>query len=796
MEAGLPESTEPQGLSSAEAARLLEQYGPNELVEERRSVVRELLSHFSGPIPWMIEAALALTAAVERWADFAIILVLLLVNGLVGFWEEHQAGSAIAALKERLATQARVRRDGRWQTVDARELVPGDLVHVELGQVVPADAELVHGSLEVDQSVLTGESLPVEKTGADTLLSGTVVTLGEATAAVTVTGPRTSFGRTAELAGAEPPQSHFQRAVLAIGRYLILLAVVLVAVIVLDSLLQGQGVTETLEFALVVLIASVPVALPAVLSVTMAVGARRLAHHQAVVSHLPVVEEMAGVDVLCADKTGTITENRLTVGQPLGLNGSTGDDVLVGAALSSQAEGRDPIDRAILEALPGAEREGYEQVEFRPFDPVRKRSEAKVRAADGQMFDVAKGAVQAIASLVGDGPGGQELEAAASQLAARGFRSLAVARREDERWMLVGVLPLHDPPRADSRTTIEQARALGLDVKMVTGDREEIAREVAREVDLGETILPADALGADPDMAQLANRVQAADGFAQVVPEHKYRIVEALQEQGHIVGMTGDGVNDAPALRRADAGIAVAGATDAARAAADIVLLAPGLSVIVEAIRLAREAFARMTNYAIYRVTETIRVVVFVSVAILGLGFFPVTAVMIVLLALLNDAAILTIAFDNVRPSERAERWRMREVLAIATVLGLVGVVESFVLLELGLHPLDLDRETLRTLLYLKLSVAGHLTVFVARTRGPFWSVPPAPVLLVAVLGTQIIATLIAVYGFLMEPLGWPLAALAWGYALVWFLLLDATKLAAYRALDRRGGAGAAEAAA
>ncbi|HZR90810.1 MAG TPA: HAD-IC family P-type ATPase [Gaiellaceae bacterium] len=371
-----------------------------------------------------------------------------------------------------------------------------------------------------------------------------------------------------------------------------------------------------------------------------------------------------------------------------------------------------------------------------------------------------------------------------AELAARGFRSLAVARNDGEGWRLLGVLPLHDPPREDSAATIAEAGELGLAVKMVTGDRVEIAREVAGEVGLGTQILDADAL--EQPGAGLAARVEAADGFAQVVPEHKYRIVEALQAAGHIVAMTGDGVNDAPALRRADAGVAVAGATDAARAAADIVLLAPGLSVIVHALRVSREIFRRMTNYAIYRITETIRVVVFVTLAIVAFGYFPVTAKMIVLLALLNDAAILSIAFDNVKASPLPERWQMREVLTIASVLGLVGVVESFSLLLVGQHVFGLDQATVRTLMYLKLSVAGHLTVFVARTRGPFWSVRPATILLVAVVGTQILATAIAVGGFLMTALPWQYAALAWGWALAWFVALDAAKHATYRILAGR----------
>jgi H+-transporting ATPase len=769
-----------EGLSSAEARARLERYGRNALEEERHGLVREVLSHFWGPIPWMIEAALALTAATQRWTDFAIILVLLLVNSGVGFWEEHQAQNAITALKEQLAKEARVRRDGEWRTVPAETLVPGDLVSVGHGKVVPGDGLILAGRAEVDESALTGESLPVDKSVGDALLSGAFLVRGVPVLRIVATGARTEFGRTAALAGERQRASHFQRAVTSIGSYLIVLALVLVAVIVAVSLLRGRGVSTTLEFALVVTIASVPVALPAVLSVTMAIGARTLARSDAVVSHLPAVEELAGVEVLCADKTGTITKNELAVAE-IAVIGDGEDErsVLRAAALTAEPQGDDPLDAAILERLGAAgEPAGDRVTEREPFDPTRKRADATVREASGRTFRVSKGAVQAVLELAGR-DSAEEVNAATSSFARKGYRALAVARSDgDGPWRMLGVLGLQDPPRDDSRETLAQAAALGVGIKMVTGDRVEIAREIAREVRLGDEILEADALGRDGDVA---HRVEDADGFAQVVPEDKYRIVDALQRAGRIVAMTGDGVNDAPALRRADAGVAVSGATDAARAAADIVLLAPGLSVIVDALRLSRQIFRRMTNYAIYRITETIRIVVFVTVAILALGFFPVTAAQVVLLALLNDAAIISIAVDRVRPDPSPERWEMREVLTIASLLGLVGVVESFSILLIGDRVLGMGHDELRTLVYLKLSVAGSLTLYVARTRGPFWSIRPAGVVLAAVTGAEIAATLIAHFGLLMTALPWPYVGLAWAWALVWMFALDGAKIVAYR---------------
>jgi H+-transporting ATPase len=576
------------------------------------------------------------------------------------------------------------------------------------------------------------------------------------------------------------------------------LALALVTLTLVVSVARGNPVLQMLEFALVVTIASVPVALPAVLSVTMAVGARSLARRQAVVSHLPAVEELGGIDVLCSDKTGTLTQNRLAIATSWAAPGMDRDSLLAAAALASRAEDQDPIDLAVLAAAPSPPVPGGQVVtRFIPFDPVTKRTEAAV-TGDGDSFKVSKGAPHVIAALCAGDPAVGKLATVVEEFAGRGYRSLGVARAgPGNAWRLLGVLGLADPPRADSAATIAAARGLGVTVKMVTGDQVPIGREIARQTGLGEQILDAASLAASPATdgatapgggaeAQLAAYVEAADGFAQVFPEHKYRIVRLLQSRGHIVGMTGDGVNDAPALRQADAGIAVAGATNAARAAADVVLLAPGLSVIVAAIRQAREIFARMTTYATYRIAETIRVLLLITLAIVVFNFFPVTPVMIVFLAVLNDAAILTIAYDHVRGSDKPVAWDMRTTLTIATILGVAGVTASFLLFALASQVFGLSLGVVRTLIYLKLSVAGHLTIFVTRTCGPFWARPaPAPLLLGAVIGTQLIATLIAVYGVLMTPLGWERAGLVWAYALAWFLVNDRVKLAAFWWLDR-----------
>jgi H+-transporting ATPase len=779
------------GLTGEEAGRRLEKYGPNELVESSTNPALKFLTYFWGPIPWMIEVAIVLSAVVRHWSDLAIIGTLLVANAVVGFWEEYQAGNAIAALKAHLALRAHVKRDGKWLTIPARDLVPGDLVRLRLGNIVPADTRLVDGdSIVVDQSALTGESLPVTREGGENVYSGSIIKQGETDGLVYATGAMTYFGKTAALVQSTRTTSHFQRAVLNIGHYLIAIAVALVAVILVASVIRGDSFTTTLQFALVLTIAAIPVAMPTVLSVTMAVGSKLLAGKKAIVSRLASIEELAGVDVLCSDKTGTLTKNELTLGDPYVVSDTTADEVVRMAALASREEDEDSIDRAVLAGVENRDELARYRIErFRPFDPVNKRTEALVVGPDGEELRVSKGAPQVILDLVGDsGDVRSGAEAASDDFARRGFRSLGVAeRRGTGQWRFLGLLPLYDPPREDSKPTLDTAREMGLRVKMLTGDQVAIGKETARQLGMGSDIRDAGILEGEDGKndERVADLVEEIDGVAQVYPEHKYRIVELLQRRGHITAMTGDGVNDSPALKKADAGIAVAGATDAARSAADIVLLTPGLSVIVDAIKESRRIFQRMTSYATYRIAETIRVLLFMTLSILAFNFYPVTAVMIVLLALLNDGAILSIAYDRAHYSRAPDRWNMRDVLVLSTALGVAGVVASFGLFYLGERVFHLDRSVIQSLIYLKLSVAGHLTIFVTRTRRPFWSDRPAGILLGAVLGTQALATLIAVYGVFMTPIGWGWALLVWGYAALWFLFNDRVKLATLHFLNR-----------
>lgn len=812
-----------QGISEDEAKKRIEEYGYNEIQEKEESLFVKFLRNFWGPIPWMIEAAAVLSAIIEHWDDFAIISFLLFLNAFIEFFQEFKAGNAIAALKERLASKARVLRGGKWLEMEAKELVPGDIIRIRLGDVLPADVKLLKGDyLLVDEAALTGESLPVEKHSGDIAYSGSVAKQGEMVALVYGTATNTFFGRTAKLVAEAHTDSHFQKAVVKIGDYLIALNFALVSIVVVVGIFRHESVWVVIQFALVLTVASIPAAMPAVLSVTMAIGALMLSKKEAIISKLVAIEEMAGMDILCSDKTGTITKNALTVAGFNPLKGFDDKDTVLYASLASKEEDKDPIDTAIIDKLKedgdlAGKLEKSEEIDFKPFDPVSKRTEAEVKL-DGTVCKVSKGAPQVILELSHNKDEiAEEVTKIIDEAGVRGYRTLGVARTNAEGvWEYVGLISLEDPPREDSAETIRQAKELGVDVKMITGDHGAIAKETASQVNIGTNILPAKELNDVPDR-KAVKLVEGADGFSQVFPEHKYEIVQLLQENGHIVGMTGDGVNDAPALKKADTGIAVDGATDAAKSAADIVFTRPGLSVIVDAIKESRKIFQRMQSYAIYRISETQDVLFFTVLAILLVGKYPVNAVMIVLLAVFNDFPIMSIANDNAKYGKIPEHWNMRKVIGIGTVLGVSNVVFTFFIYYIGLHFLSatdwhesimgdvfisehlirlrhwvvghfgtLDFKQVQTLVFAELAIAGNLTVFLSRVKGPFWSIAPGKGLVWATLLSKLAVSLICAFGLLMKPIGWYIV-FVWIYACCQMFVTDRIKLLAYRLFDHKG---------
>ncbi len=837
------------GLSGGEAVKRITHYGYNEIEEKGEPLWHRILRRFWGPIPWMIETAAALSALVQKWEDFVIISILLLVNAGLDFFQEHRALNALNALKERMTAEIIVMRDGQFKTIQSRELVPGDIIKLRIGNIVPADVQLIQGDyLLIDQSALTGESLPVSKRLKDVAYASTIVKQGEMLAVVVNTGANTDFHTVVALVAKASleERSHFQKMVIKIGDFLITITVALVVLIVMVALFRHEHFLEIARFALVLTVASIPVALPAVLSVTMAVGAMNLARRQAIVSRLTAIEELAGVDVFCSDKTGTLTKNEMQVAEPVVWGGHNEHELFMVAVLASKQENRDPIELPVFQYIdghfPDSDWKTYKQLSFTPFDPISKHTEANIEKGR-ELFTAVKGAAQVLLGMTHlSDEELHTLKQRVDQLATKGYRTLAVGRKSgDGPLELLGLIPLYDPPRDDSKQVIADMLNHGVTTKMVTGDNIAIAREIGGILGLKLRTMRSEQLSgsAGSELLSLAavlsaaiyqrlkpevtrkeaqhfadevmkvvrdlydtrllerefihthesaivEMIESVDIFAEVVPEDKYRIVDTLQKGGHIVAMTGDGVNDAPALKKADCGIAVSNATDAARAAADIILTAPGLGVINEAVKQARITFERMKSYSIFRIAETIRIILFMTFSIVVFNFYPITALMIILLALLNDIPILAIAYDNTKVDLKPVRWNMPEMLTVSSVLGVAGVLASFLLFFL-LREYGFREDMIRSLLFLKLIVAGHSTLYITRTEGWFWQRPwPSPLLFGATFSTEIIGTLIAVYGILITPVGWKYALLIWAYALVWFVFNNSVKIWAYRLMRKR----------
>ena len=803
-------ATSAKGLTSTEAKARIDQYGRNELVDKEVSNLMKFMAFFWGPIAWMIEAAALLSLLMEHWADFTIIMVLLIYNAVSGFWQQLKASDALAALKAGLAPKATVLRDGEFVSIDAAEVVPGDVLRIKLGEIVPADVRFIDGDyISIDQAALTGESLPVSKKIGDEGYSGSIAKKGEMNAVVIGTGNNTFFGRTASLVASAGSASHSQQATTKIGDFLIIISVILCVILVgfelyRDIVVQHDWKWDELadiaRMVLVLLIASIPVAMPTVITVTNSMGAQALAKKKAIVSRLEAIEELAGVDILCSDKTGTLTKNILTLGDPILFEAKTADEIILAGTLASEKGSEDAIDRAVSDCLKDPKiLDDYKVTKFVPFDPVGKRTEGGVTDAQGKALCFTKGAPQVIIDLCGlEGDTKTRAQQGVEDLADKGVRALAVAESTDDSksWSFLGILSMMDPPRDDSKATIQQAKEHGLRVKMVTGDDVAIGNQISGQLGMGSHLIAAaDMFTKDMDMDHLPARIEEcvdkADGFGRVFPEHKYGIVNALQDRGHIVAMTGDGVNDAPALKQADCGIAVSGATDAARAAAALILTAPGLSTIIDAIEESRRIFERIINYIAFRVAMTLDIMFVVVLATVFFGFSPLTPVMIIMLALLDDIPIMTIAYDNTELPKEPVRWHMRRLLVVSSIMGLAAVVQSFGLLMIGMEWLSnpewqswikLNQEQVQTGVFLQIVAGGHLLLFVMRARGSLFNPPwPAMPLFLAIVGTQIFAVLMCGYGWFVATIPWTIIGLIWIYMLVWIFVLNVIKLAIYK---------------
>ncbi|HEY6317562.1 MAG TPA: plasma-membrane proton-efflux P-type ATPase [Acidimicrobiia bacterium] len=774
LTAARPED-EARGLTSAEAARRLEEYGPNEVPERRRPFWRQLARRFWGPLPWMLEGTIVLTLALGKDLEAAIITTLLVLNSVIGLLQQLRSDTALELLRRRLAVHARVRRDGAWRLVEARELVPGDLVRVRVGDVVGADLDVLDGHVSVDQSSLTGESVPIDAGPGDRALGAATVTRGEATGRVVATGASSMFGKTSLLVREAKPATHLESVIFRIVRYLVIIDVALVAVMFSYAAIVGTSLSETAPFALIILIASVPVALPTTFTVAQAIGALELSRgsggHGVLVTRLSAVQEAASMDVLCTDKTGTLTANELSLEQVHAYPPS-GDAELIGlAALASDEAGQDPIDLALLRAADGAA-DGARRRSFVPFDPSTKRTEATVER-DGTLLRVVKGMPPVVASLCATPP--STLDGDVERLGATGARVLAVAVGPAEHLTLRGLVALADHPRADSGRLVDELAALGIDVKMVTGDTAATARSVAAQVGIDPVVCTGEELRDNPALASTCSV------FAAVFPEDKYTIVTSLQADGRIVGMTGDGVNDAPALKAAEVGIAVDSAVDVAKSAASMVLTEPGLVDTVTAVSVSRRIYQRMMTWTLNKIIKTAQVAFFLTLGFVFTQTFVTTPLLIVLLLLANDFVTMSLAVDRVRASSQPARWQVGALVGAALSLAAVVLVESFLDLWLARGVFHLGLAQAQTLIFLMLVFSGQATVYVVRERDRFWRSRPAPWLLAATTFDVIVVTLLAWRGVLMTSLALPYVALVLGIAVAFMFLMDPVKVAVLR---------------
>lgn len=767
--------THPEGLTGSEAAARLKQYGPNSLPEKRPRPLLLFLHKFWAPVPWMLEVIIILELVLRKWPEAIIITALLVFNAVLSLLQERRAENALALLRGRLALQARVRRDKEWREVPAQDLVPGDLIHLRMGDLVPADTLLAEGQVALDQSALTGESLPVDAGPGDQAYSGAIVKHGEATGYVTATGTRTFFGKTAELVAGAKTVSHLQQVIFTIVKYLGAFDAALVVMLLIYAPLAHLPFLDMLPFVLILLVASVPVALPATFTLATALGAQQLAQRGVLVTRLSAIEEAAAMNVLFTDKTGTITENRLTVATVSAFAPHGEDEVLRLAAVASDSATQDPIDLAILAFA--SERGLLAQADkprrLIPFDPASKRTEALLETRDGDLR-VVKGAPFAVASLAAPVP---ELEAKVEELSTLGYRVLAVASGAQEPLALVGLVALHDQPRADSGKILKRLREMGIRIIMITGDGLATARAVAAQVGLGTKAYPVEALRQAGEVL-----AQDYDVVAGVLPEDKLDLVKSLQSQGHVVGMTGDGVNDAPALKQAEVGVAVANATDVAKASASLVLTNPGLTDMPAAVEASRRIYQRMLTYSLNKVMKTLEIAVLLSVGVMLTRSFVITPLLIVLLLFTNDFATMSISTDRVSFSPLPDRWRIKTLMATGMAMAALVLILSFAVFFVGRDVLHLQLGELQTLVFLMLVFTGQGNIYLVRERGHFWESRPSRWLVVSSLGAVIFASALALTGALMTRTSPIVVAGLLATVVCYLALMDLAKIRVFRA--------------
>jgi len=745
------------GLSGDEALRRLETYGPNEVTEKKRNHFLEFMLRFWGPMPWLLELAMILSFILGHALEGYIILALLVLNAIIGQSHASHSQKAMNLLKKRLALRARVLRDNKWVTVEAKNLVYGDIVAVKLGDIVPADIKVMDGNLSVDQSVLTGESLAVAVNPSDVLFSGSVVKRGEVTGVVVNTGPRTYYGRTAELVGTAKPRSHQVEVMMAVVKYMLYLGIVASVLVTAFAVRMNFHFAVVLTFIVIFLLGAVPVALPAVLTIVQSFGARELAKKGALVTRLDSVEDAASIDILCFDKTGTITENALSVAACIPYGDFTKEDVVRMAALASRGGSPDAIDQAVLRHAEhaGVNNDGYRQVSYSPFDPSTRRTEA-VAEKDGRRRTVMKGAVRVILSLchLTDGMAA-DIEKTIGTYSKKGYRTLAVATTGEEpekRLMLAGFLILSDPIRHDSAGMIAEARALGIKPLMLTGDSLAIAREISTQAGIGPAIIRmSDIEGLEED--EQARIVNNSDGFAEIYPEDKYTIVKLLQSQGHMVGMTGDGVNDAPALKQAEMGIAVSNSTDVAKAAASVVITEQGVGIIIDAVKTSRQTYQRMLSWVINKVIKVIEFVVLLTIGFFWFHHLILSLLGVSLLVFANDFVTMSLATDRVREAPSPNKWNVRKIMLASLVPALLFVAGDVMVIVAVMKRNHLTPDELRTLVLLILIFTGQFKVLMVRERNHFWSSRPGKWLIIITLVTITVFILVGVYGVIVPPL-------------------------------------------